>query len=334
MKLSIVTPCYYNEKNLEDTYAAVCQGVFDRSGDTEWEWILVDDGSGDRTLEVAKRLQARDGRIKIVKLSRNFGEFRAIVAGLSVAAGEAVAVISADLQDPPEMILRMMESWKQGNKVNLAVREEREEGRMKNWFADTYYRLIRKWVIADYPERGFDFFVIDRSVARQLVEMQEKNSSIYLQLIWLGYRPTILKYTRKEREKGVSMWTYSKRLNLFVDTFIVFSHRPIRMLTGVGLIFGLLALIFGVYVVFDKIINHTPAGWASVMLVLLLTTSFQMVMMGVLGEYLWRNLDESRKRPLYVIDEVICGDTKQEEGGREGKKAAALQEGTKGTENG
>lgn len=308
MKLSIVTPCYYNEKNLEDTYAAIREKVFDASsGDTEWEWVLVDDGSGDRTLETALSLRDRDPRIRVVKLSRNFGEFRAIVAGLSVAEGEAVAVISADLQDPPEMILRMMESWKQGSKVNLAVRRERDKGRLKNWFADSYYRLIRRWVISDYPERGFDFFVIDRSVARRLVEMQEKNSSIYLQLIWLGYKPTILEYDRLDREKGVSMWTYSKRINLFVDTFIVFSHKPIRLLTGVGLVFGVLALVFGVYVIFDKIINHTPAGWASVMLVLLLSTSFQMVMMGVLGEYLWRNLDESRKRPLYVIDRIYDG---------------------------
>lgn len=306
MKLSIVTPCYYNEENLEDSYAAIRKDVFDADPGSEWEWILVDDGSGDRTLEVAKNLQKKDPRIKIVKLSRNFGEFRAIVAGLSVAEGEAVAVISADMQDPPGMILNMMASWKQGNKVNLAVRKEREESRVKNWFADTYYRLIRKWVISEYPERGFDFFVIDRSVARQLVDMQEKNSSIYLQLIWLGYKPTILEYTRQEREKGVSMWTYSKRINLFVDTFVVFSHKPIRLLTGVGLFVGLFALIFGVCVVFDKIINHTPAGWASVMLVTLLSSSFQMIMMGVLGEYLWRNLDESRKRPLYVIDEVIC----------------------------
>ena len=306
MKLSIVTPCYYNEENLEDSYAAVRKDVFDADPDTEWEWILVDDGSGDRTLEVAKSLQKKDSRIKIVKLSRNFGEFRAIVAGLSVAEGEAVAVISADMQDPPGMILNMMASWKRGNKVNLAVRKEREESRVKNWFADTYYRLIRKWVISDYPERGFDFFVIDRSVVRQLVNMQEKNSSIYLQLIWLGYKPTILEYTRRDREKGVSMWTYSKRINLFVDTFVVFSHKPIRLLTGVGLFIGLFALIFGICVVFDKIINHTPAGWASVMLVTLLSSSFQMIMMGVLGEYLWRNLDESRKRPLYVIDEVIC----------------------------
>ena len=307
MKLSIVTPCYFNEKNLEDTYREIRRGVFEKSPEDEWEWVLVDDGSEDKTLEVAIELQRRDERIKIVKLSRNFGEFRAIVAGLSVAEGEAVAVISADLQDPPEMILEMIKSWKQGSKVNLAVRRDREEAALKNWFADTYYKLIRKWVIPNYPERGFDFFVIDQSVARKLVEMQEKNSSIYLQLIWLGYKPTIIEYTRKEREKGVSMWTYSKKINLFIDTFVVFSHRPIRMLTGMGAVFGIFGVFFGIYVIIDKIVNHTPAGWASVMLVLLLTASFQMILMGVLGEYLWRNLDESRKRPLYVIDEIITG---------------------------
>ena len=308
MKMSIVTPCYFNEKNLDDTYAEIRSTVFDRMPEYEWEWILVDDGSGDRTLDTALRLQEGDGRIRVVKLSRNFGEFRAVVAGLSVAQGEAVVVICADLQDPPSLIPKLVESWEQGNKVNLAVRAGREGSRLKNWFADTYYRLIRKWVIADYPERGFDFFLIDQSVVRELVRMQEKNSSIYLQLIWLGYKPTIVEYDQKDREKGVSMWTYSKRINLFVDTFIVFSHKPIRFLTGTGLAVGLISLLFGVYVVIDKIVNHTPAGWASVMLAVLLTSSFQMVMMGILGEYLWRNLDESRKRPLYVIDEVFEGE--------------------------
>ena len=305
MKLSIVTPCYFNEKNLDDTYAEIRATVFEKMPEYDWEWILVDDGSEDETLQVAKRLQQKDGRIRIVKLSRNFGEFRAVVAGLSVAQGEAVAVICADLQDPPSLIPTLVESWKQGNKVNLAVRGGREGSKLKNWFADTYYRLIRKWVIPNYPERGFDFFLIDRTVAQELVRMQEKNSSIYLQLIWLGYKPTILEYDQKDREKGVSMWTYSKRINLFVDTFIVFSHKPIRFLTGVGLGLGLIAVIFGIYTIFDKIINHTPAGYATILLAVLLTSSFQMVMTGILGEYLWRNLDESRKRPLYVIDEVI-----------------------------
>lgn len=304
-KLSIVTPCYYNEKNLNDTYDEILKTVFNVCTNYEWEWVLVDDGSKDRTFDVACELQKKDSRIKIVKLSRNFGEFRAIVAGLSVAEGEAVAVISADLQDPPSLIPTMVQSWEEGNLVNLAVRSGRDEKALKNWFADSYYKLVRKWVVPDYPKRGFDFFVIDKKVAKQLVRMQEKNSSIYLQLVWLGYKPSIIEYTRKDREKGVSMWTYSKRINLFVDTFVVFSHHPIRILTAVGGIIGVIALLFAIYVIIDKIVNNTPAGWASVMLVVLVTSSFQMIMMGLLGEYLWRNLDETRKRPLYVIEKVI-----------------------------
>lgn len=307
-KLSIVTPCYYNEKNLKDTYDEILRTVFNVCTDYEWEWVLVDDGSKDRTFDVACELQKKDGRIKIVKLSRNFGEFRAIVAGLSVTEGEAVAVISADLQDPPSLIPTMIKSWEKGNLVNLAVRGGRNEEGIKNWFADTYYKLVRKWVISDYPKRGFDFFVIDRQVAEKLVAMQEKNSSIYLQLIWLGYQPTMIEYTREEREKGVSMWTYSKRINLFIDTFVVFSHHPIRVLTALGGIIGVIALILAVVVLIDKIVNNTPAGWASVMMVVLLTSSFQMIMMGLLGEYIWRNLDESRKRPLYVIEKVLTGE--------------------------
>ena len=313
-KLSIVTPCYYNEDNLRDTYQEVQDKVFNVCTEYDWEWILVDDGSKDRTFSVACELQEQDNRIKIVKLSRNFGEFRAIVAGLSVAEGEAVAVISADLQDPPSLIPEMIRLWENGNLVNLAVRSGRKENAIKNWFADTYYKLVRKWVLPDYPKRGFDFFVIDKTVAEKLVAMQEKNSSIYLQLIWLGYEPTMIEYTREEREKGISMWTYSKRINLFIDTFVVFSHHPIRALTLLGAVIGVFALVLSVVVIIDRIVNHTPAGWASVMLVVLITSSFQMIMMGVLGEYIWRNLDETRKRPLYVIEKIV---TQADEKGKE-----------------
>ena len=313
-KLSIVTPCYYNEDNLRDTYQEVREKVFNVCTEYDWEWILVDDGSKDCTFSVACELQEQDNRIKIVKLSRNFGEFRAIVAGLSVAEGEAVAVISADLQDPPSLIPEMIRLWENGNLVNLAVRSGRKENAIKNWFADTYYKLVRKWVLPDYPKRGFDFFVIDKTVAEKLVAMQEKNSSIYLQLIWLGYEPTMIEYTREEREKGISMWTYSKRINLFIDTFVVFSHHPIRALTLLGAVIGVFALVLSVVVIIDRIVNHTPAGWASVMLVVLITSSFQMIMMGVLGEYIWRNLDETRKRPLYVIEKIV---TQADEKGKE-----------------
>ncbi len=304
-KLSIVTPCYFNEMNLPETYKVIEEAVFNKCTDYEWEWVLVDDGSGDSTYLEALKLQQKDERVRVVKLSRNFGEFRAIVAGLSAAEGEAIAVISADLQDPPELIPELVKSWEEGNMVSLAVRGGREESALKNWFADTYYKLVRKYVIKDYPKRGFDFFVIDRAAAAELVRMQEKNSSIYLQLIWLGYKPRVIEYTRREREKGESMWTYSKRINLFIDTFIVFSHHPIRVLTAGGFIIGVVGLFLAILTVIDRIMNDTPMGWASLMVAVLITSGFQMVMTGLLGEYLWRNLDETRKRPLYVIEKIV-----------------------------
>ncbi len=305
MKISIVTPCYYNGMNLPETYQVVKSDVFDVMPEIDFEWILVDDGSGDDTLAQALILQEKDSRVRIVKLSRNFGEFRAIVAGLSVITGEAVAVISADLQDPPGLIPDMIRSWQAGNPVNLAVRKGREESALKNWFADTYYKLVRKWVVADYPQRGFDFFLIDKSVAQKLVLMQEKNSSIYLQLIWLGYKPTEIEYTRKDREKGQSMWTYAKRIDLFIDTFIVFSHKPIRFISTCGLFISLAGLIMAVYFIIDKINHNVMPGWTSLIVAVLLLSGLQMVMLGIIGEYVWRNLDESRNRPLYVIEKVI-----------------------------
>ena len=217
----------------------------------------------------------------------------------------SIAVISADLQDPPELIPELVKSWEEGNMVSLAVRGGREESALKNWFADTYYKLVRRYVIKDYPKRGFDFFVIDKAAAAELVRMQEKNSSIYLQLIWLGYKPRVIEYTRREREKGESMWTYSKRINLFIDTFIVFSHHPIRVLTALGFITGIFGFIMAILTIIDRIMNDTPMGWASLMVVVLITSGFQMVMTGLLGEYLWRNLDETRKRPLYVIEKIV-----------------------------
>ncbi len=304
-KISIVTPCYYNGMNLPETYEAVKRDVFDVRKDIDFEWVLVDDGSGDDTLFQAVKIQKQDPRVKVVKLSRNFGEFRAIVAGMSQAEGEAIAVISADLQDPPDLIPEMLASWEKGNLVNLAVRKDREESALKNWFADTYYKLVRKWVEPNYPKRGFDFFLIDKKVADELVEMQEKNSSIYLQLIWLGYDPTTIEYTRRDREKGKSMWTYAKRINLFIDTFIVFSNKPIRFITCSGVIISFIGLISAIYFIIDKLKNNVVSGWTSLMVVILMLSGFQMVMLGIIGEYMWRNLDESRNRPLYVIEKVL-----------------------------
>ncbi|WP_370778045.1 glycosyltransferase family 2 protein [Holdemania massiliensis] len=305
-KVSIVIPCYFNEMNIKETYQVLVQDVLDKRTDIDFEIVFVDDGSKDKTLDELKKVQRLDSRIKIVKLSRNFGEFRAIVAGMSQATGDAIAVMSADLQDPPYLITEMIHYWQEGEKVVIAARSKRDEPWIKNFLANTYYKIVRKLVIADYPKQGFDFFLMDRSVADILVNMQEKNSSIYVQLIWTGFKPKVIEYTRKAREAGKSMWSYKKRIDLFIDTFIVFSHTPIRWISGLGFLMSVSGFISALLLVYDKIAHGSDvAGWTSLMVVVLVLAGVQMIMLGVIGEYMWRNLDESRKRPLYIVDEII-----------------------------
>lgn len=304
-KISIVIPCYFNELNIPETYQVIKRDVLDKRKDIDFEIVCVDDGSKDKTLDELKKVQAIDSRIRIVKLSKNFGEFRAIVAGMSVAKGDAVAVMSADLQDPPRLIVDFIKNWEEGHKVVIAARSKRNEPWLKNFLANTYYKIVRALVVEDYPKQGFDFFLIDKSVKNILVNMQEKNSSIYVQLIWTGFTPKVIEYTRENREKGVSMWTYRKRINLFIDTFIVFSYKPIRMITFFGIIMSIFGFIFAVYSLYDTLVNGVVAqGWASLMVAVLVIGGIQLIMLGLIGEYVWRNLDETRKRPLYIIDEI------------------------------
>lgn len=304
--VSIVIPCYFNELNLLKTYSVLKSDVLDRRLDLEFEIICVDDGSKDNTLGILKQLQSIDSRIKIIKLSKNFGEFRAILAGLSYAKGSCIAVMSADLQDPPHLITQMINEWECGHKVVIAARTDRNEGWFKKFLAHSYYWFLRKLVLEDYPRYGFDFFLIDHQVSKILVEMKEKNSTIYVQLIWTGFTPKVIDYIREERKDGKSMWTYWKRINLFIDTFIVFSYKPIRLISSLGIIMSIIGFISAIYFIFEKVIYNTDvAGWTSLVVAVLVLAGVQLIMLGIIGEYLWRNLDETRKRPIYIIDEVL-----------------------------
>lgn len=304
--VSIVIPCYFNELNLLKTYKVLKEDVLDKRPDMQFEVICVDDGSKDNTLGVLKDLQALDSRIKIIKLSKNFGEFRAILAGLTHASGACMAVMSADLQDPPYLITEMIQAWENGEKVVIAARTDRKENWLKKLLAHTYYWFLRKLVIENYPKYGFDFFLIDKQVAQILVDMKEKNSTIYVQLIWTGFKPKVIDYIREDREDGKSMWTYWKRINLFIDTFIVFSYKPIRLISGLGILMSIFGFISAIYFIFEKVFLHNDvAGWTSLVVAVLVLAGVQLIMLGIIGEYIWRNLDETRKRPVFIVDEII-----------------------------
>ena len=304
---SIVVPVYFNETNLPDTIPQLLS-LADNIQDYQLELVLVDDGSGDDSLKILRKFQSEyPNSIKVVKLTRNFGSMAAIQAGFTVASGDCVGMISADLQDPPEKFLEMLSYWEKGSKAVFAIRQDREENFLQKFFAGMYYSLIRKFAIANYPTGGFDFFLLDRQVITELNKIEEKNTNIMTLAFWLGFQPVMLPYIRRQRVKGKSRWTLSKKIKLFVDTFVAFSFFPIRLLSILGLLVAAGSFLYGAFVLFYWFVYGIEVkGWVPTIVVLTFTSGLQMAMLGVLGEYLWRTLDEIRRRPQFVIDEIYA----------------------------
>ena len=302
-KLSIIVPVYYNGDTLELLYQDMKEKILGKL--EEYEIVFVDDGSGDDSWQVMNSLRDRYPHIRLVKLSRNFGEHAALLAGLSVCTGDCAVTKQADLQEDSCIILDMYESWKRGYKVVLAVRKERKENPVKVFFANMYYALIRRIVNKNMPAGGCDCYLIDRKVIEVLERLDEKNSSLTLQVLWAGFRTDMIYFVRQDREIGRSRWTLSKKVKLVMDSVMSFSYFPLRFMSGLGILFNILAVILLISVLVEKFTKNTPiAGWASLMCVVLCASGLIMLMLGILGEYIWRTLDAARTRPPYIIDEV------------------------------
>lgn len=302
-KISIVVPVYYNSDTLELLYEDMKAKILDKLG--EYEIVFVDDGSGDNSWEIMNSLRKKDRNIRCVKLSRNYGEHAALLAGLSACTGDCAVTKQADLQEDSSIILEMYESWKRGNKVVLAIREERRENRLKVFFANLYYALVRKMVNKDMPAGGCDCYLVDRKVIEVLERLDEKNSSLTLQVMWVGFQTDRIYFVRQDREVGKSRWTLSKKVKLVADSIFSFSYLPLRIMMGIGVVFNLAAAILLLSVLIEKFTVGTPIqGWASIMCILLFGFGLLMLMLGIIGEYIWRVLDAARNRPIYIVDEV------------------------------
>lgn len=302
-KISIVVPVYYNSDTLMMLYEDMKEKILGRLGD--YELVFVDDGSGDNSWEIMNQIKEMDGNTKCVKLSRNFGEHAALLAGLSVCTGDCAVTKQADLQEDSEIIMEMYESWKKGNKVVLAVRSDRDENPVKKFFAHMYYVIIHKLVNDKMPVGGCDCYLLDRQVINVLEMLDEKNSSLTLQVLWAGFKTDHVYFHRKDREVGKSRWTLSKKVKLAMDSMLSFSYFPIRFMSTVGVLFFVVSVLMAIEVIVEKVMVGTPIlGWASLMCVVLFSFGCMMLMMGILGEYVWRALDASRNRPPYLIDEV------------------------------
>lgn len=309
-KISIVVPVYWNSDTLMLLYEDMKAKILDKLGD--YELVFVDDGSGDNSWEIMNQIRDMDSNVQCVKLSRNFGEHAALLAGLSVCTGDCAVTKQADLQEDSEIILEMYDSWKRGNKVVLAVREYRDENPVKVFFANMYYAIVRKTITKNMPQGGCDCYLLDRQVIQVLQDLNEKNSSLTLQVLWAGFQTEHVYFHRRDREVGESRWTFAKKFKLVLDSMMSFSYFPIRLMSVVGVIFDILAVIMFIYVLVEKFTVGTPiAGWTSLMCVVLLSSGLILLTLGILGEYIWRALDAARTRPPFIID-VVKKATKDE----------------------
>lgn len=300
--LSIVTPAFNESANLPILHGRIAAAF--ANANVDWEWIVVDDHSPDNTFDVISSLAASNPNLRAVRLARNSGSHAAVICGLSESSGDCAVVMASDLQDPPECIAELLEKWRAGDQVVWAVRAARPgEDASTTAFSRLYYAMMRNVVgIRSMAPTGADFFLLDRAVIDALLRFDEANASLLALIAWMGFRQGSVSYTKEARLHGRSGWTLAKKLKLVIDSVASFSYLPIRVMSAFGFIFAVLGLVYAGVVIVNALRGAPVQGWSSLMVVVLVIGGMQMVMMGILGEYLWRTLDQARSRPKFIIE--------------------------------
>ena len=309
--LSVVIPCLNEESALRETYRRLSAAL--TAPDIQVELVFVDDGSKDKTLEVLRELQFEDPRVRVVCLSRNFGHQIAITAGLEHAAGDAVAIIDADLQDPPEVLLEFVGKWLDGYDVVYGIRIEREgETAFKLWTAKAFYRLIGRLSDTAIPVDTGDFRLMDRRVVDALLSMPERDRFVRGMVSWLGFSQISVSYKRSARFAGQTKYPLFKMIKFAADGIVSFSVLPLRLATWIGFLASGLSVL-GIFVVLLERyfgVLGLVRGWSSTVIAVLFIGGVQLVCMGIIGEYVGRIYGETKRRPLYVVRERIGFDAK------------------------
>lgn len=305
--ISIVIPVYYNESSLE-LLARRLDGLSKTHPQHTFEFIYVDDGSGDQSYAVLKKISAQDPRVQLVKLIRNFGSNMAILAGLNHAHGDCVGFIAADLQDPPESLSEMIQHWENGKQVVFAVRKDRRGDPFFTRVASNIFNfLFERLIFHGVSSTGIGFFLIDRQVVDLVIQLQERNSHLIGLILWTGFPYITVSYDRVERKYGFSRWTLARKMNYFIDAFAAFSYLPLRLASILGIVFASLGGLYAILIIILRLFGVMEGiqGWTALMVVLLVVSGAQLVILGIIGEYLWRNFDATRKRPLYIETKVV-----------------------------
>ncbi|MFN7978708.1 MAG: glycosyltransferase family 2 protein [Vicinamibacterales bacterium] len=304
--LSVVVPVF-NESAVLPAFLERASAAFAAIPGVDYELVFVDDGSRDDSFAQLSARAARDPHVRVVKFSRNFGHQIAITAGVDHARGDCVVVIDADLQDPPEVVGRMVDQWRAGFDVVYGVRETREgESTMKLATAALFYRLLTRLTNIQIPTDVGDFRLMSRRAVNELSRLREKDRFVRGLVSWIGFKQTGVLYNRDKREAGETKYPYRKMIRFALDGITSFSTVPLRLATWMGYIAALLAVMYLFYVLIMRFLGHTIEGWAGIMVAMLFMGSVQLICLGILGEYLGRVFNEVKPRPMYVVEELVA----------------------------
>ena len=302
--LSLIIPVYNEEAIIEELDRRL-KGVLREMAET-WEVVFVDDGSRDRTPEVLNEIAAAEPRYKVILFSRNFGHQAAITAGMDRAQGDAVVIMDADLQDPPEVVTEMLQKWREGYDVVYGQRSVRHgESIFKRATAAAFYRLLRILLPIEVPLDTGDFRLMDRRVVLSMRALREQHRFVRAMVSWVGFKQTALQYERPERFAGETKYPLRKMMRFAIDGITSFSIVPLRLATWLGLFAGLVAILTSGWALYQAIAGHTVPGWATIMIAVALAASAQLIMTGILGEYIGRIYEEVKRRPLYVVADTL-----------------------------
>ena len=304
-KFSIVLPIYGNEKNLPVTVPYIIENIPVLFPNYDVEVVMVNDGSPDHSYEVMKQYQQMyPNIIKIASFTRNFGQCMAWDYGISIASGDAIGVISADLQDPLELFVDMLKEWENGYQLVYGTRTKRQD--KGSLFSKLTHSMIHRFVSDKYPSGGFDFFLLDREAAQQYLSAEERNGSNQLLMLWYGFKHKEIPYERHKREIGKSGWSFSKKIKMFIDIFVSNSYLPLRAMTVVGALSSVASVVMILYFIIQRLIFGTQMlGWSTVVILITFFSGLILVSLGIIGEYLWRIFDYVKHRPRYVVKEII-----------------------------
>lgn len=302
-KISFVIPVFRSEGTLDPTYEQITDLFQNELSNYDYEFVFVDDGSDDNSLQKLLALHEKDQQVKVIKLSRNFGQRPAVFCGFKHANGDAVVKMSSDLQDPVDMIPEFVKGWEQGNEIVLAYRKERQDSFKDRLFSNIFYGLLRL-SNPKYPKGGFDYFLLDHKALAHLNQMHYRNRFLQGDVLWLGFNIEYLPYKRLKRTIGESQQKFSTRIFYFISGIIDASYLPIRVMSFLGIFTSFLGFIGVIIAIYNRFAQEDPyPGWASLIVVNLIIGGLIMFMLGVIGEYLWRIHDEIRDKPLYIVDE-------------------------------